>query len=105
MKGSGCGTIITCRISDSSSFTWRSSTSIRAAVSSGVSQDMWECAADVKASNAVRRTSKSELSTAAMMEGKANATAGLHWEDRRAMLQAAAAQRARVLTPAEAGAS
>ncbi len=74
-------------------------------MSSGVSQDIWECAADVNASSAVRRTSKSELSTAAMIEGKADATAGLQCEDRRAMLQAAAAQRARVLAPTEEGAS
>ncbi len=72
---------------------------MRAAMSWGVSQDIWECAADVSASSAVRRTSRSLLSTAAITEGNVDATAGLQWGERRARLQAAAAQRARALVP------
>ena len=55
---------------------------------------MWECAADVSASSAVRRTRRSALLTAAMMEGRDEATALLQWEDSRARLQAAAAHSA-----------
>ena len=72
---------------------------MRAAVSWGVSQETWECAAEVSARRAMRRTSRSELSTAAMIGGRVAATAGLQWEERRAKLHAEAAQRARVLLP------
>ncbi len=72
---------------------------MRAAVSWGVSQETWECAAEVSARRAMRRTSRSELSTAAMMGGRVAATAGLQWEERRAKLHADAAQRVRALLP------
>ena len=58
---------------------------------------MWECAADVRANSAVRRARRSGRATAAMRWGRAGATEGLQWEERRAWCRAAQAQTARVL--------